>query len=270
MRLLMAVEGQRGKVRFMPECHSCSHNGLSWLGCLRCKGPSETNHKGQTFVSIDAGSGKLTRQRSGSANGQTFGEMLASTEAIDGHEPDALDLDTGMNADAADCDLDRDGEKAAFESAECFEVEPDPGCDPHAAAADPVAGLATSDPEHGAEPEPDSPLAMARKLAFVFTELTTEEFDLVRRLMRGENMADIGRASGVTRACVSARVRNLARQHPAFLFLRNANGVKSVVWPYHVTTADGRRAINGNVLNELKTKPPSFLTKSPAATPAGD
>jgi len=152
---------------------------------------------------------------------------------------DALDLDTAMNAAVADYDLDKDGERAAFEMAECMEVEPDAGCDPHEPnAVSTVAGLATSDPEHGAEPNPDSPLAMARKLAFVFTELTTEEFDLVRRLMRGENMAEIGKASGVTRACVSARVRTLARKHPAFLFLRNNKGVKSVIWPYQAAPSD--------------------------------
>ncbi len=216
----------------MPECHSCSKNGLSWLGCLQCKGPSETNHKGQTFVSFDAG-----RER-----GQTLGECEAVSSGLFNEDPprevdtDALDLDTAMNAAAGDYDLDNDGERAALETAERMGVEPAAGCDPQAAAADPVAGLATSDPEHGAEPEPDSPLDLARKLAFVFTELTTEEFDLVRRLMRGENMADIGRTSGITRAAVSMRVRTLARKHPVFLFLRG-NAGKSVVWTYQAAPA---------------------------------
>ncbi len=205
----------------MPECHSCSHNGLSWLGCLRCKGPPDTNHKGQTFVSLDAGSER----------GQTLGECEAS---------ETFDLDSALN-EVPGVDMDKAVGKAAFEMAECFEVEPHPHADRDGAAADQVAGMTTVDPEHEAEPEPDSPLAMARKLAFTFTELTTEEFDLVRRLMRGETMAGIGEASGVTRACISARVRTLARKHPAFLFLRGgiqgAMG-KSVVWPYQAAPSD--------------------------------
>ena len=212
----------------MPECHSCKHNGLSWPGCLRCKGPADTNHKGQTFVSLDAGSER----------GQTLGECEASEPFdLDKAVSDAaaFDLDSALN-EVPGVDMDKAVGKAAFEMAECFEVEPDAGCDPHAAACVQVAGMTTVDPEH--EAEPDTPLEMARKLAFVFTELSTEEFDLVRRLMRGENMAEISKASGVTRACVSARVRTLARKHPAFLFLRNNKGVKSVIWPYQAAPSD--------------------------------
>lgn len=179
----------------MPECHRCAHDGRRCAAaCLSCKGPPETNHKGQTFISLDAGGW----------SGQTLGEIEAA---------EALASDT-----ADDCD--QAGEKAAFEMAECEELEPGAGCDPHAAGADPAAGLETCAPEHVAEPEPDSPLEMARKLAYTFTELETAEFDLVRSLMRGDNMSDIGRRTGLTRAGVSARVKQLARKHPAFLFLR--------------------------------------------------
>jgi len=195
----------------MPECHRCKYDGCCDPHCLRCKGPPATNHKGQTFVSIDAGSGKLTRQRSGSANGQTFGEVLASSEAEDDHEPDALDQDQGDTETAAD-DPDQGGEQAALEAGRMVD------------ARDQVAGLATTGAEHGTAHDPDSPLDMARKLAFTFTELETAEFDLVRALMRGESMADIGRRSGVTRAAVSTHVRTLVRKHPVFLFLRKAAG----------------------------------------------
>lgn len=192
----------------MPECHRCDHDGRCDPRCLRCKGPPDSNHKGRTFISFDAGSGKLTRHECVSDAGQTFGEVLASTEAIYGYGQDALDPD-------------QSAERETFEEDGCVDVGAGTGCDPHSAYHDQVAGLETDDPVQGTEPEPDSPLEMARKLAYVFTELTTEEFELVRRLMRGENMSDVGRTSGVTRAAVSARVRTLARKHPAFRFLRH-------------------------------------------------
>lgn len=42
----------------MPECHTCEWNGRATRHCISCKGPSETNHHGQTFVSLDALNGQ--------------------------------------------------------------------------------------------------------------------------------------------------------------------------------------------------------------------
>ena len=44
----------------MPECHKCIHNGRRSSACITCKGPSEHNHHGRSFVSIDAGPPELT------------------------------------------------------------------------------------------------------------------------------------------------------------------------------------------------------------------
>jgi hypothetical protein len=168
----------------MPECHTCDRNGKSDPACLKCRGPAETNHRGKTFLSIDAGS---------DSQSQTLGEVEAAAAGPDGW-------------------------RAPFEAAECFEVDQDASIDPQQGGAGQEEGVC--DAPQGCEPEPESPLEMARRLAYTFTELSTEEFDVVRRLMRGETMADIGREYGLTRAAISARVRELARKHPAFRFLR--------------------------------------------------
>ncbi len=60
----------------------------------------------------------------------------------------------------------------------------------------------------------------ARSIAYAFTSLTELEFYLVQRLMRGENMAQIGKRQGMTRAAISARVKKLVQKHPAFRFIR--------------------------------------------------
>jgi hypothetical protein len=39
----------------MPECHKCPHNGQGSPFCLKCIGPSDSNHHGRTFVSLDSG-----------------------------------------------------------------------------------------------------------------------------------------------------------------------------------------------------------------------
>lgn len=39
----------------MPECHRCEHSGRGRVNCLACAGPAETNHKGRSHVSLDAG-----------------------------------------------------------------------------------------------------------------------------------------------------------------------------------------------------------------------
>ena len=51
----------------MPECHKCRWNGKRSKRCLTCRGAGDTNHKGQSFVSIDAGD-----------DSQTLGEVEAS------------------------------------------------------------------------------------------------------------------------------------------------------------------------------------------------
>lgn len=51
----------------MPECHNCPYNGKGNPICLTCQGPPETNHKGRTHLSMDAGDG-----------GQTMGEAEAA------------------------------------------------------------------------------------------------------------------------------------------------------------------------------------------------
>lgn len=51
----------------MPECHNCPYNGKGNPICLTCPGPPETNHKGRTHLSMDAGEG-----------GQTLGEVEAA------------------------------------------------------------------------------------------------------------------------------------------------------------------------------------------------
>lgn len=53
------------------DCHKCQHNGKGSTACLSCKGPSETNHKGRSHVSIDAG-----------GNSQTMGEVEASISVM--------------------------------------------------------------------------------------------------------------------------------------------------------------------------------------------
>ena len=38
----------------MPECHNCPHNGKASRACLRCDGPAETNHHGESHVTMDS------------------------------------------------------------------------------------------------------------------------------------------------------------------------------------------------------------------------
>jgi len=69
----------------MPECHKCLLNGQRSPKCLSCKGPPDTNHKGASHISIDAGE-----------DDRTLGETLASLAVSDhrGAAPiaDALDM----------------------------------------------------------------------------------------------------------------------------------------------------------------------------------
>ena len=58
----------------MPECHKCVHNGKGSEACWTCKGPAETNHKGRSHVSIDAG------------GAQTLGLVQASVTIRGGHD----------------------------------------------------------------------------------------------------------------------------------------------------------------------------------------
>ena len=53
----------------MPECHKCPHNGTGNPICLTCAGPPDTNHRGRSHISIDAGEGA-----------QTLGEVEASMQ----------------------------------------------------------------------------------------------------------------------------------------------------------------------------------------------
>lgn len=55
----------------MPECHKCPHNGTGSPACLTCAGPPDTNHRGRSHISIDAGEGA-----------QTLGEVAASMQQM--------------------------------------------------------------------------------------------------------------------------------------------------------------------------------------------
>lgn len=157
------------------ECHRCPHNGRQSQACLSCEGPPETNHRGQTFLSINA-------SQQGS-NGQTFGEVEATLS-----------------------------HKRPFDRAECLEIDVE---DVDHDRLDHDRGSVRSDHQ----PESEAVTA-ARSIAYAFTSLTELEFYLVQRLMRGENMAQIGKRQGMTRAAISARVKKLVEKHPAFRFLR--------------------------------------------------
>lgn len=158
----------------MPECHSCSENGKQSQACLACKGPADTNHRGQTFLSINASQG---------SDGQTFGEVEATLS-----------------------------HKRPFDRAECLEIDVEDV--DHDRLGNDRGSLS---PDH--QPESEAVTA-ARSIAYAFTSLTELEFYLVQRLMRGENMAQIGKRQGMTRAAISARVKKLVEKHPAFRFLR--------------------------------------------------
>lgn len=158
----------------MSECHRCPHNGRASTACITCDGPPDTNHKGQTFVSINACQ---------DGEGQTLGEVEAS--------------------------LDR---KRPFERAECLEIDVEE-------VDHDRLGNDRSSVRSDHQPESEAVTA-ARSIAFAFTSLTELEFYLVQRLMRGENMAQIGKRQGMTRAAISARVKKLVEKHPAFRFLR--------------------------------------------------
>lgn len=141
----------------MPECHKCPYNGKGSAVCLTCKGPAETNHQGQTFVSIDACSD----------GGQSLGEVAAVLH----REPDA----DRMYVESVSDNIRDDAAEAA------------------------------------------------RSVAFAFVSLSELEFYLVQRLMRGNNMAQIGKMQGMTRAAISARVKKLVEKHAVFKFLRLEN-----------------------------------------------
>jgi hypothetical protein len=71
----------------MPECHKCPYNGTGNPICLSCAGPPDTNHRGRSHISIDAGD-----------DAQTLGEVAASIQQMkeadqhDGHkEPAGID-----------------------------------------------------------------------------------------------------------------------------------------------------------------------------------
>lgn len=130
----------------MAECHKCRFNGLGNPICIRCPGPADTNHHGQTHISMDAG-----------ADAQTFGEVEASLRRV-------------------------------------------------------------AQPEIARElPEIDA----ARRVLAEFMALSDPDLRLVRALMRGESMAAFGKTEGLTRAAVSWRVKQIAKKHPVFSFLRS-------------------------------------------------
>lgn len=70
----------------MPECHKCPHNGTGSPACLTCAGPPDTNHRGRSHISIDAGD-----------DAQTLGEVAASMQQMQeaeqqtGREPAGID-----------------------------------------------------------------------------------------------------------------------------------------------------------------------------------
>lgn len=72
----------------MPECHRCEHNGTGSTACLRCRGPAETNHKGRTFLSIDAGD-----------EPQTLGEVEASAAVR--YRQETLEAEASERIDAS-------------------------------------------------------------------------------------------------------------------------------------------------------------------------
>lgn len=129
----------------MPECHRCPYNGKGDPICLTCSGPPETNNKGRSHISMDAGEGA-----------QTLGEVEAA--------------------------LARHGRESG-------EGEGYDGHDP-------------------------------AEVARAFMALSVEEFGLVRALLAGKTMTKIGRAEGVTKAAISARLKALVERHPVFGFLR--------------------------------------------------
>lgn len=159
----------------MPECHNCPENGKQSQACIACNGPADTNHRGQTFLSINSG------QRG--EDGQTLGEIEATLN-----------------------------DKRPFDRAECLEI------DVEEVDRDPLWQNRGFVP-HDHQPESEA-ITAARAIAYAFTSLTELEFYLVQRLMRGENMAQIGKRQGMTRAAISARVKKLVQQNPAFRFLR--------------------------------------------------
>lgn len=63
-------------------------------------------------------------------------------------------------------------------------------------------------------------LESARLLAFAFTEISSVEFSLVKRLMRGMSQSQIAREDGKTRAAVNSNLKALIARHPTFGFLR--------------------------------------------------
>lgn len=80
------------------ECHRCPHNGRQSQACLSCEGPPETNHRGQTFLSINASQG---------SDGQTFGEVEAALSRKRAQEhAECLEIDV-EDVDSAQIGKDR-------------------------------------------------------------------------------------------------------------------------------------------------------------------
>jgi hypothetical protein len=103
-------------------------------------------------------------------------------------------------------------DKRPFDRAECLEIDVEEvEADPH--------GRTRTDADRDGYPESEA-VSVARQVAYAFTSLTELEYHLVQRLMRGENMAQVGKRQGMTRAAISARVKKLVEKHPAFRFLR--------------------------------------------------
>jgi len=69
----------------MPECHKCLLNGQRSPKCLSCKGPPDTNHKGASHISIDAGEDDRTL-------GETLASLATPRPVDDDSLADALDM----------------------------------------------------------------------------------------------------------------------------------------------------------------------------------
>lgn len=93
----------------MPECHNCPHNGRANEACLACKGPPETNHKGKTFVSLDA----TTEGDGGQSAAMVEAAMLAFGEEPEPDHDDETPSPDGADAPRCGADMPECCEDAA-------------------------------------------------------------------------------------------------------------------------------------------------------------
>lgn len=93
----------------MPECHNCPHNGSPTDACLSCKGPPETNHKGKTWVSLDATEGERDDQSAALVEAS----LLAFGEAPETDHDDETQGADGSDAPRCGADMPECCEDAA-------------------------------------------------------------------------------------------------------------------------------------------------------------